>query len=1208
MLWLLIPNVIPEAIATLVIVNNTNGEFTFNCGLLLVYSVLIRLVWNSAIVIHGLGHTMAIALADRQLSVLNLTNILEHRSIVNILRSILPFQSIFIPLLTPNLPHLKIGKPEQIRIKGCGGILLNILVAVAFISHPNNIFSQTTIVANLLIAIASLSDIGAVITGVADCFYCGNFGLIAQRKPEDGKDLLPPRMVEIAQQMGRETEVRGEQAGGGLVIAKQNDYPVFVGKKIVNRKRANLTKSLEAAFAPIRKRAICAGVQPLSTVTGVWHYRYATSGTAPSVLETHWHEWMGARKHQVYQFTGKEWIWKIKNVHHRITHNGDFNSWQIFNRQVDNTTLGLWLERVLHSNNATQGDSPKIAGMMDLLVTQGMWYPSIRLAYQQVIATAIEDALNTAPSQDSLNTWAQICDRTFTEELANLKRSDPSKLEPASLKFSTSLQQNLIRALRSHSSTLGWSQLHLTTFVQFVLQTFLENDLYRATQIFISRAQGSFGLVTTSTLSESELVLCASKQPITVGFDWSEGYMVYASEPAAVDRVLLNRPQSFRLDLDREGGEVAKVSAENITVYSLMQQRELQVLELQDRWISMQNHPHVDRLQPTETGQDPIADDINSIPRILHDIKTDWENPASLNCCSADYLIYLLVEKVQRFEKRQRLMFKAGLLSQIRQMPAVDLLITGEENSLWLGERFARDLKIVFPFLNIVTISANQILQQLDRGFERLNIGRDSLVLAITQSGQTFSTVQAIDLFDHLSSQGVIGELFILTGELSSFINSTQGKGGLTTITHSSLNNQSPQGSDGLDRCRVFLNGSGRRIAEPSTVAVAAARQTLTELLFYLAKQMRHKFPHCEPLGMTLNTESLMVLAMMKEDFISKNVLQIIGTNLQGKSIKSTTQQTLVKSGRHWANHITETPLAWAIHALYIVISVGWVIPFGHTLPIVQTVTGLLLNPIAPVQLLAPIVTTVDIAVYIFGAWLWTLAIRCFQGRQLLARTGKRTLVIGDVSWVNQLLQAYVSKLFSLSYGIATIEVHSANPQNHLLHAFGHRVVRGTLIWLGIPDGRRSEQQQEAENAVIMTGKQTKGVRNHNIGAEIVAIGNNPATVRHFDRALILDSNHDAIYFRNPSVTEQKEQIEELRESCFGSLERLLSGYVFFWALAKKVASFPLLKYEYWKSQSRTKVMTTAAPVGGSGFSRHKLRSQQPNNPLKYVENNRNYI
>ena len=1227
-------SIVPEAIASIIILNTAQTrELSYTCLLLIVYSLILRFIWNSAIIIHGLGHTIAIALADRELSVINSTNILEHQPINRILKSLLPFNRIFIPIFSPlgghsladwkfrgvpplsvsPSPHLSIGKPVFIKTKALGGILLNISIAIIFLINPHNIFSQAFIVANLLIALCSLSDLEAFVTGMADCFYCGNFGSIALRKPEDGKKLLPSRMLDIALQLGQETEVRGEQAGGGLVMGRNGNRTVFVGKKIVNRKRDNLTKSLEAAFAPIRNKAIAAGVEPLeSSIVGVWHYRYATSGTAPSELETHWHEWMGARNQKIWQFTGKEWICTDKNVHHRITHNGDFDSWKIFNRTIDYANLGLWLERVLHTPNATKGDSPKIAGMMDLLVTQGMWYPSVRLAYQQAIATAIEAAFdgqpatanapNTAPSDADLNTWAEIFERIFTEELSCLKRSAVRKIDPASLKSSISLQQSSIRALKSHDSTLSWTQLQIETFVQFTLQTFFDNDLYRATQIFISRAQGSFGLVTTSTLSESELVLCAKGQPITIGFNWSQGYMVYASEPAAVDRILLNQPQSFRLDLDRQNGEVAKVSAKDLTVYSLAQQQELGVLHLKDRWISMADRTDLSQFKLEQSEPDPVYFDLKSIPKILHEIKISWENPTSLNRRSADYLIYLLSEKVQRFEKRQRLMFKAGLLSKIRQMPAVDLLITGEENSLWLGEKFAQDLKVVFPWLNVVTISANEILQQLDRSFSELNLGKDSLVLAITQSGQTFSTVQTINVFDHLSSQGIIGELFILTGELSSFVNCTQGQGGLTTVSHSSFLD-----SDRDRRYRIFVNGSGRRTAEPSTVAVAAARQTLTELLFYLAQQMRNNFPY-RPLGMTLSSESLMVLAMMKEDFLNKNVLQIVGTTIKGESLKSETNQALIQHSRTWANHVTETPLAWAIQALYIIISVGWAIPFGHPLPLVKTLLGLifsLVNLPSLTQFLAPVITIADIGVYIFGAWLWTLAIRYCQGRQLLARTGKRTLVIGDVPWVNQLLQAYVSKLFSLSYGIATIEVHSANPQNHLLHDFGHRVVRGTLIWLGIPDGRRSEKQQAAETAAIMTGKQANGVKNFNNGAEIVALGQNPAIAQQgFSKSLVLNSNNDAIYFRDAAVAEQKEQIEELRESCFGSFERLLASYVFFWALAKKVASFPLLKYEYWKSQSRTKVMTTAAPVGGFDLSKLNQRSPQAAKSKNYAKNN----
>ena len=1200
-------NIILEAVALLVILFTTESiDLLYICLLLSIYSLILRLVWNSAIALHGLGHTVAIALADRDLSAFNLTNILEHRSIADIFNSLLPFQPIFVPHPgNNNAPRLDSGKPQHIRIKAAGGILGNFIVAIIFYSYVDNFFAQAVIITNLIVACASLSDLEAFATGIADYLYCGNFGLIAQRQPDDGEKLLPDRMLDIALQMGQETEVRGEQAGGGLVVGKNNDCTVFVGKKIVNRKRGNLTKSLETAFAQIRNRAISAGVKPLSTVMGVWHYRYATSGTAPSELETHWHEWIGAREEKVWRSTGREWLYESRNVHHRITHNGDFDRWQIFNQEIKNTTLGLWLARVLHTPNAAKGDSPKIAGMMDLLVTQGMWYASVRLAYQQAIAISIEDAFdkqepsvaapNTAPSREELNAWVEIFESAFTSELSNLKPHDADKITPTALKSSKTLRQALITALSNHSSAKSLSKLQIISLIQFTLEAFFNNDLYRATQIFVDRAKGSFGLVTVSTLSESELVLCAKGQPITVGFNWERGYMVYASEPAAVDRVLLNKPQSFRLDLDKQNGEVAKVSAKNITIYSLTQQQELSVLYLRDRWISMTEHPHLAYVKPTPTGQDPVAYDINGIPQVLHEVKTDWENPISLNRRSADYLIYLLTEKVQRFEKRQRLMFKVGLLSKIRTMPTVDLLITGEENSLWVGEKFARDLKVVFPFLNVVTTSANEILQQLDRGFGQLNLGKDSLILAITQSGQTFSTLQVINVFDHLSSQGIIGELFILTGELSSFINSTQGKGGLTTISNSSFVNNDNQ------RYRIFINGSDRRTAEPSTVAVAAALQTLTELLFYLAKQMRSDFPHSDPLGMTLTTESLMVLAMMKEDFLNRNILYITGTDTRGKPLESNTKQALVEHGRYWANHVTETPLAWAIQALYIIVSVGWAIPFGHALPLVKTLSGLLFNllGVSPelTALLSPAIAIADIGVYIFGAWLWTLIIRCCQGRQILARTGKRTLVIGDVTWVNQLLQAYVSKLFALSYGIATIEVHSANPQDRLLHSFGHRVVRGTLIWLGIPDGRRSQEQQAAENAVIMTGKQANGVRNINTGAEIIAIGNNPQISQQgFSKSLVLDSNNDAVYFRNAAVTEQKEQIEALRESCFGSFERLLSSYVFFWAMAKKVASFPLLKYEYWKSQSRTKVMTTASPVGGLDLNKlNRERSHQHN-------------
>ena len=98
---------------------------------------------------------------------------------------------------------------------------------------------------------------------------------------------------------------------------------------------------------------------------------------------------------------------------------------------------------------------------MDLLVTQGMWYASVRLAYQLAIATsqskmhlmdkkpATADAPNTAPLiSKTLDTWAEIFERVFTVELRDLERTDSGEINPMALKSSSSLRQTLSQALK----------------------------------------------------------------------------------------------------------------------------------------------------------------------------------------------------------------------------------------------------------------------------------------------------------------------------------------------------------------------------------------------------------------------------------------------------------------------------------------------------------------------------------------------------------------------------------------------------------------------------------------------------------------------------------------------------------------------------------------------------------------------------------------
>ena len=1196
-------------------------------GSFLLITIALRTIWNSAIVIHGLGHSIAIAASDRQFSTLKIDNILEHRSSETILKSLLPFQAIFIPGLNlGDSPWLAVGNstPKLIRVKALGGIGLNLLAAASVFLISNDdflivsvhnlslsIFFKAFVWANLAIAISSYSDFVALFTGVAEYLYCGNFGFICQRLKDDETVLLPERMLNMYYQMGRETEIRGEQAGGGLVIAEdRQQQTVFVGKKVVNKKRENLTKSLEAAFAIERKKQ-AARVTPLEhSVTGVWHYRFGTSGP-PAVAETHWHEWSGDRQAKIWQFNETEWTCQQTNLNHRITHNGDFDSWQLYGREVANKDLGLWLERVLKVNNYTQGDSPKIAGMMDLLITKGIWHASVRLAYHLAISESVESSFagdrpsrqapDTSLPEEDLNRWVKLFEQTFLL----YRRLLGAPNSPAFNQYLCRLEHDILQAIHQDRYISQWTWQKRVNFVRTAIHAFFYNDPYLAVKTFMAGADGSFGLVVVSTLEPERLAISAQGQPISIGFNWQDVYMVYASEPAAVDSVLLNLPESYRLDLDQKGGEVALVSADEIKIYSLGDNRDITPTELRQRWISMNDHPYLPHVKyPQNNAVDPVEQDNREIPAILEEIRAVWQNPNSINCQTADYLVELLCIKAEKFERKRQKMMRAGLSELTRKLPIVDLLIIGVENSLWLGERFAQDLTAVLPWLNVKSISANEILQIIKYDFSSLQLGQDSIVLAVTQSGQTFPTVQAINAFDKLYHQGVISELFIFTGELGSFL-------GTSVIKLKNSENNS------IERHKVFVNGSGRRTAEAATITVAASQQTFTELLFHIAKRLRQVYPSSDPFGMTLALESITVLEKMRDDFLELNAVQIMGVTATGKTIPSATQQKLIKEGRKWAWHITEAPTAWAIHALYVAITVGWAIPFGYTIPLAKTTWSLVawLTQIPTdwflLKLINPVVALVDIGIYIFGSWLWTLGLRYFQGRQLFARIGKRTLVIGDVPWVNKILGNYVSKLFSLSYGIASLEVHGANPENDLLHDYGHRVVRGTLLFLGVPDGRRSQKLKQQQNAVIMTGKQADGVRNIDVGPEVMAIGSNPEIAqRGFQKAIVLESSddcfyfhEDAYYFQDKCVEAQRALIEELRESRFSAFERLLASYVFFWALGKKVASFPLLQYQHWKSQSRTKIMTTAAPVSGVKMDNLNPEPKAAKNVTKTTEN-----
>ncbi|HEY9753412.1 MAG TPA: hypothetical protein V6C46_10700, partial [Coleofasciculaceae cyanobacterium] len=948
-------------------------------GLILCF--IVRWSWQGAMLLHGLGHTLCRALVDRQPAVINCTHILEHRSPQQVFAALWPLAPYWLSPPSPqSLPWLGVGDrtPWKVRCKAAGGLVFNLvgLVLGLLLSHGaclllidgaggGQISGLATLgwcfaLANGVVLITSQSDWLTLMSGQGDRLYCGNFGFIIQGESALDRDLIPEQGKALFAIMGRETEVRGEQAGGGLVFARdQLGYTCFVGHKLVKAKRGNLTASLSTAFTRVRQQSRKSGFRPmLKNMVGAYHYRFGTSGP-PSVLETHWHEWSPARLEQVWSLERGHWQSWPKLVNHRITHNGDFDGWVLFGQVVDYVSLGLWLERVLHVPNQTVGDSPKIAAMFDLLVTQGMWLPSVRLAYQMTLASGFTAAFggdlpaktapSTAPTPDQLQRWAARFESAFLTHC----ETRPSAEQFPNLAGQQWLHQVIMPTLREDESLSLFSIKELTAFIQMTLEVFLKNDVYRATRLLMRRAQGSFGLAVLSTLNPDRVVLSSLGQPMSLGFDPNQSYAVYASEPAAVDGVLAKRPGAYRLDLNQNTGEVAVLTATGVTVYSMTENRELRDTELFQRRLT---YPIPN--PASHTASDPIAQDLQDIPHLFRQIKDTWLNPASGNRQSAEYLANFLVAKARYLKQKQQQLVSLGLDPSLAKSNHVDLLITGVENSLWVGEQFARDLERLFPLLSVKVMSSNLVLQKLQYDFSSLGLAKQSLVLAITQSGQTFPTRQVLEACDLLVRQSVIREFFVLTGEPTSFLGSP-----LLAPTFA---------GEPFSR-RLFTNGSGRRVAEPATASVAASHQTLTELLLYLVRQLQATFPQQQPLGLTLCPTGLALLADIDNQFLHQSTEDLLETDPATGDRPSRLHRQIVEAGRKWGLHIIETPLAWLIHAVYITVTVGWAIVFGYSIPLAQTLfKGVLWAFNLPAEAMLATAfdiffTVDDIIIYIFG-------------------------------------------------------------------------------------------------------------------------------------------------------------------------------------------------------------------------------------------------
>ena len=191
------------------------------------------------------------------------------------------------------------------------------------------------------------------------------------------------RVPDILREMAATTAARGGQAGGLVTL-----LPDGTGHRCryVPSKRADVARGLMQRFFAglwLRKAAAMlsmAGPEPCRMFLG--HTRFATS-SKPSTNESHPHRFSQPKRVRVWRRGPGGWSSALERFELYVTHNGDFDYWPLFGRVRTQREVGQWLKVVLGATHVIAGcDSVKVAGVMELLRTQGVWEHALRLAYQ----------------------------------------------------------------------------------------------------------------------------------------------------------------------------------------------------------------------------------------------------------------------------------------------------------------------------------------------------------------------------------------------------------------------------------------------------------------------------------------------------------------------------------------------------------------------------------------------------------------------------------------------------------------------------------------------------------------------------------------------------------------------------------------------------------------------------------------------------------
>lgn len=1078
-------------------------------------------------------------------------NALGHRPLWTHLAALVPFTADRRGELWVRVPARETTHYDIIRVGGwflgATTSLISIVAAHRVIGVPHLTCAYAAGVAFTLCG-AALSDLLRLGKRDAGVMACGNVTLMGAL-PATGGSPFPAERRSLLEAMLRISQMRGAQSGGGAVQVEQGGVARSLIRKCVNSKRGDLARLLTRALTrETRLKRAHQGSFIVQT-----HVRYATAGITKRE-EAHPFRYIEVKHRglrRVFEWSDGRPICSVRPVETTLTHNGDMDGLKFRGVHVEFSNLGVFLEHLLGVKNRWLGDSPLLAGAIELFVTRGLWFESLRLAYHTVVAPApprLDDipielrgreretelrrrlAQHPTLSPVLLQQWEARAERVFVQLCGETEQV------PTAASENRRFREDLAERLVAEFARLPELPPERTAaFARAAVGAFFDNDLYIALRKLEPGLDGTFGCVVTSTLQPGTLVAFSRGQPLSLGFSREEGLVCVVSERSAMKVIDAKQHTSFdeRLDLDLCRGEIARVEVDgsrriNLTLYGISDGSEYDARDLvkNGRLVPLVDNRYVSPL-PIE-NRDRLGTDIAEMPRIVREARDHWRDPQGYNAQTA-------------------LALSEALFT--RRHPR--LLLLGITNDLWLAEQFANNLRLLLPAVEVVARSSNEILVEEPRPV----IDDDTVVLAISQTGQDFPTLGALLLLQ-ASRPGQSDAFFALTGEIDTLMGQAVG--------------QSYAREANFSR-RVFASFSGFRPTEAAILTVNAMQLALDELLLFLGNKARELGGTTGPMRLGIDAPQLDNLRARCDALVEHTLPAIVDP--QGSNAGNAGPRRL---SRRWALHVLEGIFAFALAVVVLELNLRF---DAGVLP------SSLLRVLPDSRWLTPVraaLEQADVAFYAFLVPLFVWLQRLVQHRPVFHRQGPRELLIGDTRYVHRIVWLLSRKLFSLSYGFASLKPYAADAQDDLI--LTHEPTRGSLVLIGLPDARRAHLGTRA-GAALMSAKQLNNSRSlGGSGAEIITIGHAPAR-----------EGSPGVHWQLPGeFTPGTSRAQDLlHEGMFDSWERLLGMQVFLERVARHVSTWAPLHYDRSRTKDQVFAPTTAAPVSAAAIYQLLSRSSE---------------